>query len=47
MQTILPITTLFYILLTNAHFLFTKVNESKFTTKILYKRKILTNIMPL
>ena len=47
MQTILPIATLFYILLTNTHFLFTKVNESKITTKILYKRKILTNIMPL
>ena len=24
-----------------------KVNESKITTKILYKRKILTNIIPL
>ena len=47
MQTILPIATLFYILLTNAHFLFTKVNESKIATKILYKRKILTNTMPL
>ena len=47
MQTILPIATFFYILLTNTHFLFTKVNELKFTTKILYKRKILTNIMPL
>ena len=47
MQTILPIATFFYILLTNTHFLFTKVNESKITIKILYKRKILTNIMPL
>ena len=47
MQTILPVTTFFYILLTNTHFLFTKVNESKIATKILYKRKILTNIMPL
>ena len=47
MQTIFPTATLFYILLTNAHFLFTKVNEPKITTKILYKRKILTNIMPL
>ena len=47
MQTILPIATFFYILLTNTHFLFTKVNEPKITTKILYKRKILTNIMSL
>ena len=47
MQTILPTATFFYILLTNTHFLFTKVNEPKITTKILYKRKILTNIMPL
>ena len=47
MQTILPIATFFYILLTNTHFLFTKVNEPKIATKILYKRKILTNIMPL
>ena len=47
MQTILPITSLFYILLTNTHFLFTKVNEPKITTKILYKRKFLTNIMSL
>ena len=47
MQAILPIATLFYILLTNTHFLFTKVNESKIATKILYRRKILTNIMSL
>ena len=47
MQTILPIATLFYILFTNAHFLFTKVNEPKITTKILSKRTILTNIIPL
>ena len=47
MQTILPTATLFYILLTNTRFLFTKVNEPKITTKILYKRKILTNIMSL
>ena len=47
MQTILPVTTLFYILLTNTHFLFTKVNEPKIAAKILYKRKILTNIMSL